>query len=211
MGCLAGDKWRAMNSNCQLPSAKKRDKTKQIRVRRQVKTVKSIHKKMPHKAKRNLPSSTPSTSTLTANNRRTAAAGHTYLALDHGLNDNHLGGAMHFLNLAGYGMTHARVEPHQIPLGPVHVAMLLLCSTVHSLLSLSVGPTSISVITSHLVPFVDSCSVSTFTRSTRLVSSRLVLAHTDTAGSRKKKRGGRGRLQKLQVASSWLMHCCKYE
>lgn len=127
---------------------------------------------MPHKAKRNLPSSTPSTSTLTANNRRTAAAGHTYLALDHGLNDNHLGGAMHFLNLAGYGMTHARVEPHQIPLGPVHVAMLLLCSTVHSLLSLSVGPTSISVITSHLVPFVDSCSVSTFTRSTRLVSSR---------------------------------------
>lgn len=72
-----------------------------------------------------------------------------------------------------------------------YVAMLLLCSTVHSLLSLSVGPTSISVITSHLVPFVDSCSVSTFTRSTRLVSSRLVLAHTDTAGSRKKKRGGK--------------------
>lgn len=85
---------------------------------------------MPHKAKRNLPSSTPSTSTLTANNRRTAAAGHTYLALDHGLNDNHLGGAMHFLNLAGYGMTHARVEPHQIPLGPVHVGMLLCCCCV---------------------------------------------------------------------------------
>lgn len=44
----------------------------------------------------------------------------TYLALDHGLDNNHLGGAMHFLYLAGYGMTHARIEPHQIPLGPVH-------------------------------------------------------------------------------------------
>lgn len=44
----------------------------------------------------------------------------THLALDHGLNDDHLGGAMHFLNLAGYGMSDARIEPHQIPLGPVH-------------------------------------------------------------------------------------------
>lgn len=36
---------------------------------------------------------------------------------------------MHLLDLTGYGMTHARIEPHQIPFGPVHVAMLLLCST----------------------------------------------------------------------------------
>lgn len=41
MSCLAGDKWQAMNTECQVP---KRDKTKQIRVQRQVKTVKSIHK-----------------------------------------------------------------------------------------------------------------------------------------------------------------------
>lgn len=134
---------------------------------------------MPHKAKRNLPSSTPST--LTANYRRTVA-GHTYLALDHGLNDNHLSGAMHFLDLAGYGMTHARIEPHQIPLGPVHVAMLLLCSA-HSLLS--VGPTSISVITSHLVPF--RWFVSSWFHSSRLVS----FSHTQTlqaAGRREGKR-----------------------
>lgn len=57
-----------------------------------------------------------------------------YLSIDQRLDDDHLGGSMHLLYFAGQRMSEARIEPHQIPFGPLHVGARarrrLLCAGV---------------------------------------------------------------------------------